>query len=145
MSDALDVDPAADDQVVAVVRRIAAPPETVFDYLVDPARFVLWMGVAADLDARPGGGYHITVGPDAVATGDYQVVDPPRRLVFTWGWRGDTDVPVGSTTVEILLTPEGEGTRLELRHRGLPGDQSRARHAEGWEMFLDRLTTVIGG
>jgi len=104
VSDALDVDPAADDQAVAVVRRIAAPPGTVFDYLVDPARFVLWMGVAADLDACPGGGYHITVGPDAVATGEYRVVDPPRRLVFTWGWRGDPDVPEGSTTVEILLT-----------------------------------------
>ena len=145
MSDALDVDPAADDQAIAVVRRIAASPETVFDYLVDPVRFVLWMGVAANLDPRPGGGYHITVGPDAVAAGEYRVVDPPRRLVFTWGWRGDPDVPAGSTTVEILLTPDEEGTRLELRHSGLPGKQSRTRHSEGWEMFLDRLTALIGG
>ena len=145
MSDDLDANPAADDQPVTVVRRIAAPPETVFDYLVDPARFVLWMGVAADLDPRPGGGYHITVGPGAVASGEYRVVDPPRRLAFTWGWRGDLDVPAGSTTVEILLTPDGEGTRLELRHSGLQDEQSRTRHAEGWTMFLDRLTALIGG
>lgn len=62
MSDALDADNASDDQAIAVVRRIAALPETVFDYLVEPSRFVLWMGVAADLDPRPGGGYHIVEG-----------------------------------------------------------------------------------
>jgi uncharacterized protein YndB with AHSA1/START domain len=145
MSDVRNADDIAPSDVVTVVRRIAAPPEIVFGYLVDPARFVQWMGVRADLDPRPGGGFHVTVGPDAVASGEYEVVEPPHRLVFSWGWQGDPDVAPGSTRVEVVLTAEGAGTLLELRHTGLPSEASRSRHEEGWAMYLAQLETLLGG
>jgi hypothetical protein len=33
-------------------------------------------------------------------------------------------VPPGSTTVEITLTPDGDGTILRLRHLGLPNEKN---------------------
>jgi len=138
-----DVDESNREGVVAVIQRIAAPREIVFSYLIDPARFVLWMGLRAELDARPGGQYQIRVGPDNVASGQYQVVEPPRRIVFTWGWEGSATVPPGSTTVEVLLTEDGEDTILELRHRGLPDEESRRSHREGWGDYLVRLNALL--
>jgi uncharacterized protein YndB with AHSA1/START domain len=121
-----------------ITQRIAAPPEVVFSYLTDSTRFTRWMGSGAELDARPGGRYKIMV-DQYVASGEYLEVDPPRRLVFTWGWEGHPTVPPGSTTVEITLTPEQDATLLRLRHLGLPDEDARMQHEDGWKGYAGQL------
>jgi uncharacterized protein YndB with AHSA1/START domain len=133
------------DQVVEVERRLPASPDDVFGFLTDAARYTKWMGRTAELDPRPGGIYRVDMGEDTIAQGEYVEVDPPRRIVFSFGWIGDDGVPPGSTTVEIALEPDGDGTMLRLRHRGLPDDASVVLHTEGWDMYLDRLVEVTGG
>ncbi|TMF55643.1 MAG: SRPBCC domain-containing protein [Chloroflexi bacterium] len=66
------------------------------------------------------------------------------KVVFTWGWQGSPTVPPGSSTVEIDLEPDGDGTRLRLVHRGLP-EAALASHTEGWDYFLPRLVSVAEG
>jgi uncharacterized protein YndB with AHSA1/START domain len=124
---------------IEIIQRIEAPPDVVFAYLTDSRRFAKWMGVGAELDARPGGRYRIDVDGEHIATGEYQEVDPPRRLVMTWGWEGHPTVPPGSTTVEITLTPEKGATVLRLRHLGLPDEAERRLHAEGWKQYMSQL------
>jgi uncharacterized protein YndB with AHSA1/START domain len=121
-----------------VTQRIEAPPEVVFSYLTDSTRFVQWMGTGAELDCRPGGRYRIMV-DQYVASGEYLEVDPPRRLLFTWGWEGHPTVPSGSTTVEITLTPQQGATLLRLRHLGLPDQDARAQHEDGWKGYTGQL------
>jgi uncharacterized protein YndB with AHSA1/START domain len=84
---------------------------------------------------------------DNVALGEYVVVEPPARVVFTWGWEGDAAVPPGSTTVEITLQEDegGDGTILRLRHSGLPDERAAESHAEGWTKYVDRLSTAAFG
>ena len=53
---------------IEIIRRIEAPPEIVFSYLTDSRRFVTWMGVGAELDARPGGRYRIDVDGEHIAS-----------------------------------------------------------------------------
>lgn len=102
------------------------------------------MGVGAQLDPQKGGAFSIDVGSD-IATGEYHVVDPPHRLVMTWGWDNNPEVPPGSTTVEITLTPEGSGTLMRLRHLRLPSDAQRASHRGGWAIYLGNLQAVLSG
>jgi len=73
-------------------------------------------------------------------------VDPPHRIVFTWGWEGDgSPVPPGSSTVEITITADGpDATVLRLVHRGLPLP-ALDRHRDGWEHYLGRLTIRAAG
>lgn len=130
------------ERVVDVERRIAAPPDEVFTYLTDPEKYTRWKGQQAELDARPGGLYRVRMGPDAVALGEYVEVEPPGRVVFTWGWEGSGDVPPGSTRVEITLREDGDGTLLRLRHTGFPSEADADLHREGWEMYLGHLVTV---
>jgi uncharacterized protein YndB with AHSA1/START domain len=130
---------------VQVERQIAASPATVFSYLVEPAKFVAWMGTSAELDPRPGGRFRIEVDRGNVAVGEYQQIDPPHRLVLTWGWERSETVPPGSTTIEITLAPQGSGTLFRLRHLGLPDEGERASHHEGWAMYSERLAALFDG
>ena len=65
--------------------------------------------------------------------GSFATVEPPHRLVFTFGWEqnapGEPLAP-GSTVVEVLLTPDGDGTVLVLRHSDMPVTHA-ADHAQG--------------
>jgi len=125
--------------------RIAAPPEIVFPYFTDPARMTDWMGVAALLDPRPGGTFRVEPNGRDVVVGEYVEVEPPHRVVFTWGFDGAGPITApGSTRVEVTLEPDGEGTRLTLLHHGLAGPL-RDAHAEGWTHYLGRLAPVAAG
>ncbi len=128
---------------IEITQRIEAPPEIVFSYLTDSRRFTRWMGVGAELDARPGGRFRIDVDGEHIAMGEYQEVDPPRRLVMSWGWEGHPTVPPGSTTVEITLAAERGATLLRLRHFGLPDEGERRQHSAGWTVYTVQLEAVI--
>jgi uncharacterized protein YndB with AHSA1/START domain len=75
--------------------------------------------------------------------GHYVVIDPPRRLVFTWGFVGSPELPPGASSVEVTLTKQASGTRVDLVHRGL-AEPERVRHARGWRHFLGRLADRNG-
>ena len=120
--------------------RIAARPETVFEFFTDPVKMIRWKGVDAMLDPRPGGTYRVNVTGKEVALGEYVEIVPHSRIVLTWGWEGRAIAP-GSTRVEITLTPDGDGTLLRLRHSGLVSEAAQ-QHAEGWDHYLARLVSA---
>jgi uncharacterized protein YndB with AHSA1/START domain len=127
---------------------IDASPETVWEFLVDPEKATRWMGQTASLDARPGGMYRVEVIPGNTALGEFVELDPPRRLVYTWGWEPggiDKTTPPGTSTVEIELVPSGDGTTLRFTHRDLPSEEAVQSHAHGWDHYLERLVTVARG
>jgi uncharacterized protein YndB with AHSA1/START domain len=104
------------------------------------------MGGDATLAARPGGVYRVEVLPGNIAAGQFVEVDRPRRLVHTWGWEaGASPVAPGSTTIEIELIPDGEGTTLRFTHRDLPTVEDTGKHAHGWDHYLGRLAVAGAG
>jgi uncharacterized protein YndB with AHSA1/START domain len=131
---------------VAVTRevRIKASPETIFEFFTDPRKMMRWKGVEAELEPAPGGRYRVNVTGRDVASGEYVEVDPPNRVVFTWGWEGDTNMPPGASTVEITLTREGDETLVTLTHRDLP-EPALEGQTQGWEHFLPRLVDAAEG
>ena len=131
--------------VVVKEVRIAARPETVFPFFTDPVKMLLWKGVEADLDPQPGGTFRVNVTGTAVARGEYLEVTPNTRVVFTWGWESEGHaVPPGSSTVEVTLRVDGDGTLVTLTHHGLEGEE-RDGHAEGWDHFMERLSIAATG
>ena len=130
--------------------RIAARPDTVFGFLVDPEKQVLWMGRRAELDPRPGGIYRVEVNDRSTVLGEYVEVVPSSKVLMTFGWEGqeagegEHDVPPGSSRVEVTLEPEGDGTLVRLRHYDLPAG-TREMHGQGWEHYLGRLAIAAAG
>ena len=132
-----------DQEVVERDLYIAARPEIIFSFFTEPEKLVRWLGIRATLDAQPGGICRIHINEREIVGGQYLEVVPYSRIVFTWGAEG-SPLPLGSTIVEITLQPEAEGTRLSLRHRGIPVEQ-RALQGAGWDHLLARLAIVVAG
>ena len=64
--------------------------------------------------------------------------EPPERIVLAWNIRNAEAEP---TEVEVRFTPDGNGTRVELEHRGWErlgegGAEKRANYDSGWEFVL---------
>ena len=132
--------PVVDQRVI-----IAATPAAVFAFFTDAAKMLRWIGTDVEIDARVGGVFRVVPNRVDVISGRYLEVDPPRRVVFTWGYEGDGHgVPAGSSVVEITLRPVEGGTEVQLIHRALPSDRVDT-HARGWSHYLARVGIVAGG
>lgn len=146
--------------IVEVSLHIPATPGTVFRYFTDPARYTQWMGSHAALEPAPGGAYRVQMADGFAAAGTFTEVDPPHRLVFTWGWAdddaaqhvlhepagtGSSALPPGSTRVDVTLDADNGGTRLTLRHHDLATSELRDAHQVAWETYLPRLAIRAAG
>jgi uncharacterized protein YndB with AHSA1/START domain len=134
-----------------VKKSFTASAESVFDAWIDPDKarkflFATSTGevVRCEIDARVGGKFTITrrdpsEDGDIDHVGEYEVIDRPRRLVFTFG------VPKHSeefTRVAIEITPTGTGCNLTLTHEGVPSEWSE-QTLKGWTMILDNQATTL--
>jgi len=57
----------------------------------------------------------------------------------------DPNIPPGSTTVEVTLAPDGDGTHVRLVHRGLQTPEMREQHRQGWDHYVARLAVAAAG
>jgi uncharacterized protein YndB with AHSA1/START domain len=123
--------------------RIDAPPERVWEFFTRPDAIVRWMGEYAALAPRPDGEFTVNI-KGAPVRGQYLELDPPHRLLLSWGYAGSAELPPGASTVEVRLVRDGSGTYVHLEHRDLP-EPERPGHAEGWKHYLACLATACTG
>lgn len=129
---------------IRVERRIAAPPDAVFEYLVDPALIPVWFGQSCTLVPEVGGEFTMASPNGMTASGTVVEVTAATKVSFTWGWNGHPGVPPGSTLVEIELIPDGDGTLVRLSHSELAAGEMPI-HRAGWVHYLGRLDTAATG
>ena len=121
---------------------IRARPETVFGHFTDSARWAAWWGPGSTIDPHPGGRVVIRY-PNAVeAGGEVLEIEPPRRLVFTFGYVSGQGIAVGGSRVTITLQPEADGTRLHLHH-AFADATVRDHHVQGWRYQLALFANVV--
>jgi uncharacterized protein YndB with AHSA1/START domain len=137
---------AAGEFTVTVRREIAAPAETLFDAWLDAESLGTWMRprviseTRAETDPREGGDFRIVMVRDKIDIlhqGTYREIERPSRLVFTWsspatGYRDSV------VTVTFEAVASGS-TMVEIHQVGLPDEESRAGHTEGWSDALAEL------
>src|SRR5215470_14590448 len=129
---------------VVVERVLPASPAEVYGAWTTPQTLRLFMcpgdrtAAVVEADVRVGGRFRIVMrgDRDVEHRGEYRVLEPGRRLVFTWaspvtGWQ--------PTLVTIELSPHEDGTRLVLVHEGLATDDIRSRHRWGWTSIVEKL------
>jgi uncharacterized protein YndB with AHSA1/START domain len=135
-----------------VVRRtIHATPEQLFEAWTESGHLKKWWGprpvtcLDAEIDLRVGGVYRIANQfPDGrvlLIFGEFEVVDPPRKLVYTW--RIDPQSQA-SERVAVAFEPQGDATEVIVVHERIPDLATRDRHQLGWEGCLDRLANYLG-
>jgi uncharacterized protein YndB with AHSA1/START domain len=72
---------------VIVERRVEASPETVFMFFSEPARWLQWQGVEAELDPRPGGTFRMNVrGDGTLVRLTHRNLPPDEVATHQAGW-----------------------------------------------------------
>jgi uncharacterized protein YndB with AHSA1/START domain len=99
----------------------------------------------AEVDLRVGGKYRIHMrAPDGALhrlVGAYRLVDPPRKLVYTWRWEDDPEA--GETLVTVEFLGRGESTDLVLTQELFATEDLRQRHEMGWTKCFDKLSALM--
>ncbi|OBF17812.1 SRPBCC domain-containing protein [Mycobacterium sp. ACS4331] len=140
-----------DTATVRVQRVMPASPEVVFDQWLDPESLADWMCprpvrcVAIAVEPRVGGGVRFDLddsGESVLIVGQFQVIDRPRLLRFTWSnsnWADPTVVSV----VEVTFSPIADGqTLMAIEHTLLPKQEYESfRH--GWDLTFEQLARVL--
>jgi uncharacterized protein YndB with AHSA1/START domain len=136
-------------------RDLAAPIDTVWQYLVDPDLRARWF-MGGPTEPRVGGKLGFTFAHDALSDDDVPAppryagmagkawsetitrIEPPHVLAFSWD-----DGEAGEVTIE--LTAAGDRTRLTLTHTGLRGPADAKNFGGGWGAHLAVLEKRLAG
>lgn len=115
---------------------LPAEPEKVYRAWLDGAAHTAFTGAQAEVQARVGGRFTAW---DGYIEGRTMAMEPGGKAAkgrsafrILQSWR-TTEFPAGSpdSRLEVLLEKDRGGTRITLKHSGLPAGQG-SQYAQGW-------------
>jgi uncharacterized protein YndB with AHSA1/START domain len=131
---------------LVVRRRINATPERLFAAWTQPELLVRWWGpqgvacTGAEIDLRVGGTYRIANQfPDGTVlwiAGVFEVIEPPRRLTYTWRLESQSGLV---ERVTVCFEGSGASTEVVITHERIANEAARTSHERGWNGCLDKL------
>jgi uncharacterized protein YndB with AHSA1/START domain len=139
-------------RVLRIERTFAAPIERVFDAWTSEEVLRRWLhGMpgwetpTAEVDLQVGGRIRIVMrdpidGTEAGAAGEYRVVEPPRRLVFTWVWDDQPDQP---QLIELEFSERDGRTTVLMTNSAIPSDLRLESQERGWQVCYDNLERLL--
>ena len=141
-------------RVLRIERTFDAPVERVFEAWTSEEVLRRWLhGMrgwetpTAEVELKVGGRIRIVMrdpsgGAEAGATGEYRVVEPPHRLVFTWVW---DDQPERPQLIELEFAERDGATTVLMTNSSIPTDERRESQRRGWNICFDNLERVLAG
>jgi uncharacterized protein YndB with AHSA1/START domain len=141
-------------RVALVVRRtIRASVERVFEAWTEAEALRQWWGprpvtcCEASVDLRVGGAYRIgNLLPDGTVvwiSGIFEVVERPRRLVYTWHFEGKERPDGERSRVTVRFEPHADATEVIIVHEHIESEEVRVDHEKGWIGCLDGLERLF--
>lgn len=141
----------AKDSTLVVRKIIQATPERLFTAWTQPEQLKKWWGpesvicMEAEVDLRIGGRYRIgNKLPDGTIlwiSGEFQVIEPPHKLVYTWRI-GPESRPAELVTVSFEPRP-ASATEVIVVHERIPNKAARDTHEHGWFGCLNGLAKYL--
>jgi uncharacterized protein YndB with AHSA1/START domain len=137
--------------VLRIERTFNAPASKVFEAWTSPEVLRRWWHAEhswettiAEVNLRVGGAIHLVMrnpadGSEYAGRGEFTLLEPPRRLAFTWAWENE---PSARQLVEVELTDHGERTTVVMTHTGLPDDETDD-YRDGWQNSFDNLDVAL--
>lgn len=121
---------------------IHAPRESVFRFLTETPRWAAWWGAGSTIDPQPGGQLFIRYPDGTEVSGNVLELEPPARIVFSYGFVKGEPIAPGSSRVTISLESHALGTRLHLTHEFAEA-VVRDEHVQGWRYQLALFSNVV--
>lgn len=112
-----------------------ATPFQLYEAWVDGEQHTAFTGAEATSEPRPGGRFTAW---DGYIEGTHVDLEPGARIVQRWR-TSEFPEEAPDSVLEVRFTPEHAGTRLDLRHSGVPAGDG-PKYAQGWrDFYLDKL------
>jgi len=118
---------------------LSGKPKRVMQLLTDAKLIRKWSGSEGVVEDKVGGKFEMF---DGWVTGTV-LMTGENELAYTWS---TTDWPEGTTPSEVhyLLKPDEAGTKVIVKHTGLPNEEEMKSHKSGWtDYFFDPLEDFI--
>ncbi len=129
--------------VARLVGEVPGTPIEVFGYFTDPGLLIQWWPDEATAEVRTDGLYEMAWPAQGMRLlGRYLVVEPGKRVVFTWAFAHESFQP---RTVDVRFSQSEAGTRLTIEHTHGSDPDERQGYIDGWKFFIERLRRVIAG
>jgi uncharacterized protein YndB with AHSA1/START domain len=119
---------------------IGARREIVFRYFTDSEHFARWWGKGSQIEPRSGGALLIQYPNGISAKGEVVEIEPPRRIVFTYGTPGQESSD--ASLVTITLEESEQGTVLNLHH-AFSSAKIRDHFVQGWRHQLALFSKTV--
>ncbi len=131
-------------RTLVIEREMPYPPEKIWRALTEGPLIKEWL---MDNDFQPvvGHGFSFRSTPvpnwNGVIDSEVLVVEPSKKLSYTWGTMGMESVVVWT------LVPTSGGTLLRMEQSGFGSDQDAAYKGAtyGWNKFIGNMERVVGG
>jgi len=121
---------------------IHAPQAVVFSFLTESERWAKWWGAGSTIDPKVGGTVYICHPGGVEAGGKILDIEPPSRVVFSYGFKSGKPLPLEASRVTMWFDDEGGSTRVRLHHE-LPDEAVRDEHVQGWRYQLSLFANVV--
>jgi uncharacterized protein YndB with AHSA1/START domain len=121
---------------------IHAAPKVVFRFFEDSERWASWWGANSTIESKPRGRLLIRHAEGMDVVGEVIEVEPPQRIVFSYGFLDRKAELTGNSRVSIVLEPLGQSTRLRLTHE-FNDAAARDEHVQGWRFQLSLFANVV--
>ena len=138
---------------IVVDEVFAHSAETIWKALTDGSLIARWLMPAEGFEAVPGKDFTFRTKPAGAWDGTIRcrVIDvkPARRLSYSWRGGDEGNIGYGSrldTVVTWILSPLGEGRRVQLVHSGFltpKNDTAFQNMSKGWRTILPRLNAIV--
>lgn len=127
-------------KTILLTRHFDAETKDVWDACTTAERISRWLQPITG-DLRLGGSFQI----EGNASGEVLQCEPPSLLKVSWVYGGPP-----ASEVEVRLSAEDDGTRLELRHTAVPPPEMWTRFGPGavgvgWDLSLLGLSLHLSG
>jgi uncharacterized protein YndB with AHSA1/START domain len=127
---------------LVIEREFPYPPGKIWRALTEGSLIKEWL---MDNDFEPVVGHEFkfrstpVTNWDGIIDSKVLVVEPDRKLVYSWGSLGL------ESTVTWTLTPTAAGTHLRMEHAGFRDDQDAAYKGAsyGWQKFIGGLERIV--
>ena len=138
--------------VLRIERILPAPRAAVYRTLTDPEELRQWWGPRGfttpeiDFDPQVGRSYRIAMQPPEGdrfdLTGNFQAVDAPGRLAFSFRWN-PPEPDDRETLATLTLEERGRETAVRLVQGEFATEERLALHEAGWAESFERLEALL--
>ncbi len=149
---------------IIITREFNAPRKAVWDMWTTPEGMKVWHGPngyscpVAKMDVREGGTYHTAMradnGDTHWSTGTYKEIVPLKKLVCSDHFADENGNILNAQslgmpgnwpdelTVTVNLEETANGTRMTMKHEGIPAEM-REMCAKGWNECFDKMAAHV--